>query len=144
MIAYGVMSLLMTATPLAMIGCDFSDRDAGQVIQWHVLGMFIPSFFTGHLIGRFGVLRVMSAGACLLLLSAFIHLLGAGLLHFSVGLAVLGLGWNFLFIGATTLLTEVHGEHERALVQGVNEALVFGTVALTATSSGALHHGARK
>lgn len=138
MVAYGVMNLLMTATPLAMRGCGFRFSDTAWVIQWHVLAMFAPSFFTGHIIRRFGVLRVMATGAGLLLGCVAVNLLGVRLLNFSVALVLLGVGWNFLFIGATTLLTEIYTPAEKAKTQGLNDFLVFGTVALTATSSGAL------
>lgn len=140
MIAYGVMNILMTATPLAMLDCGFAFGDTAFVIQWHVFGMFAPAFVTGHLINRFGVLRVMMTGAVLLLGCIAINLSGVAIAHFWAGLALLGVGWNFLFVGSTTLLTEVHAPAEKAKVQGLNDLLVFGTVACTATTSGALHH----
>ena len=100
MIGYGVMSLAMTTTPLAMIDCSYSFGDAAFVIQWHVLGMFLPSFFTGHLVARFGALRIMSAGAGLLLCCAAVNLSGVGLWQFWAALVLLGMGWNFLYIGS--------------------------------------------
>lgn len=140
MVSYGVMNLLMTATPLAMAGCGLAFGDTAWVIQWHVFGMFAPSFFTGHLIRRFGVGNVMVCGGVLLALCAAVNLSGLDVLHFWAALALLGVGWNFLFIGSTTLLTETYLPAEKAKVQGLNDLLVFATVAVTATSSGALHH----
>ncbi len=140
MIAYGVMNVLMTATPLAMLDCGHAFGDAAFVIQWHVFGMFAPAFFTGHLIGRIGVLPVMATGALLLGACVLVNLSGAAVAHFWAALALLGVGWNFLFVGATTLLIEIHGPAEKAKVQGLNDLLVFGTVACTAATSGALHH----
>jgi MFS family permease len=140
MIAYGVMNVLMTATPLAMLDSGHAFSDTALAIQWHVLGMFAPAFFTGHLINRFGVLRVMMAGAVLLAGCVAVNLSGTAVTHFWVALALLGLGWNFLFVGSTTLLTEVYRPAEKAKVQGLNDLLVFATVACTATTSGTLHH----
>ncbi len=140
MLAYGVMSLLMTATPLAMLGCGFVDADAGQVIQWHVIGMFGPSFFTGTLISRFGLHRVMLTGVALLLAAPIIDLQGIAFLNFWGALLIVGLGWNFVFIAATTLLTEVHSPAERAKTQAANDFLVFGTTATASFLSGTLLH----
>jgi MFS family permease len=139
MIAYGVMNLVMTSTPLAMASHDHEFSDTALVIQWHVLAMFAPSFFTGNLIARFGVTRIMSVGAILLLASILIGLGGISVFHFLFELVFLGLGWNFLFIGGTTLLTETYTAPEKAKAQGLNDLLVFGMVALTALSSGFLH-----
>ena len=139
-VPYGVMSLVMTATPLAMLACDHSFDDTAFIIQWHVLGMYAPSFFTGHLISRFGVLNVMTVGAGLLFASLLTNLSGIELVYFWVGLVLLGVGWNFLFIGATSLLTRAYAPAERAKVQGINDFLVYGSVTLGALSSGALHH----
>ncbi|MBT6138493.1 MAG: MFS transporter [Rhodospirillaceae bacterium] len=140
MIGYGVMSFIMTATPLAMIGCGLEFRDTAFVIQWHALGMFAPSFFTGSLINRFGVLRVMFVGALLLAASVAVNLSGLELMRFFSGLVLLGLGWNFLFIGGTTLLTETYEPAEKAKVQGLNDLLVFTTVSASSFASGALLH----
>ncbi len=140
MIGYGVMSLVMTATPLAMIECGFSFSDAAFVIQWHALGMFVPSFFTGHLIQRFGVLRVMMTGAGLFVACLAINLTGTHFLQFWSALILLGLGWNFLYIGGSTLLTEAYLPEERAKTQAVNDFLVFGMVTIASFASGALHH----
>lgn len=135
-LAFGVMNLVMTATPLAMHACGFATRDSGTVIQWHALGMFAPSFFTGHLIQRYGVLNVMLVGAMMLFGCAGFTLSGVEMLHFWAGNFLLGVGWNFMFVGATTLVTEVHAPSERAKVQGLNEFLVFGTTATTSFLSG--------
>lgn len=140
MVGYGVMSLVMTATPLAMVACGFGVHDAANVIQWHVLAMFAPSFFTGAIIARFGVLRVMLTGMALLGICVAAALAGIDLLNFGAALVALGLGWNFAFIGASTLLTETHTASERAKVQGINDFLVFGSVATASFSSGAFLH----
>ena len=139
-IGYGVMVLAMTATPLAMVGHDHSVDDASIVIQWHVVGMFAPSFFTGALIARFGVQRIIFAGVLLLMLHVGIAVSGISYAHYLSALILLGIGWNFTFIGGTTLLTRCHTPAEKAKVQGLNEFLVFGTVAVASFSSGALLH----
>ena len=139
MIGYGVMSFLMTASPLAMEHHHFHFDDWAAVIEWHALGMFAPSFFTGHLIKRFGVLNILAAGALLMFAAAGADLAGVGFWNFWVGLFLLGLGWNFLYIGSTSLLTETYEPAERAKVQGLNDFLVFGTVAAAAFVSGGLH-----
>lgn len=138
MISYGVMSLLMTATPLAMISCGFEDRMAGYVIQWHVIGMFAPSFFTGSLIKKFGLDKIMLAGALLLLICLAVSLSGESFNNFWLSLLLLGLGWNFLFVGGTTLLTMVHTPAEQGKVQAVNDFLVFAATASASFMSGAL------
>jgi len=140
MIAYGSMNLLMTATPLAMQHRDMSFSATAIVIQWHIVGMFAPSFFTGNLIHRFGVLKIMFIGAILLAGCALVALSGQLYSHFVIGLVLLGLGWNFLYVGGTTLLTEVYLPAEKAAVQGINEFMVFSATAVTAFSSGYLHH----
>ncbi|WP_119458322.1 MFS transporter [Rhodospirillaceae bacterium SYSU D60014] len=140
MVGYGMMSLVMTATPLAMVACAHSFRDAAFVIQWHVLGMFAPSFFTGHLIARFGVMNIMLTGVALLAGCVMVNLSGTDVLQFWVALVLLGLGWNFLYIGSTTLLTESYQPAERAKVQALNDFLVFGSVAASSFSSGALQN----
>jgi MFS family permease len=139
-VGYGVMTLVMTTTPLAMIDCSYSFGDAAFVIQWHALGMFLPSFFTGHLIARFGVLRIMLAGAGLLAACAGVNLSGTAIWQFWAGLVLLGTGWNFLFIGASSLLTESYRPEERAKTQAANDFLVFGMVTLASFASGALHN----
>lgn len=137
---YGIMSLVMTATPLAVTYCGFTFADSAFVIQWHVLGMYVPSFFTGHLIRRFGELRVMAAGVAAYAASISFNLTGVDLmLNFWPGLILLGVGWNFLFVGGTSLLTHAYRETERARAQGLNDFLVFGTTATASLSAGALH-----
>ena len=140
MIGYGVMSLVMTVTPLAMVGHAHEFDDAAFVIQWHALGMYAPSFLTGHLIARFGVLNVLAAGVALVAGCVAVNLSGTGLMQFWAALILLGLGWNFLFIGSTTLLTETYRPEERAKTQALNDFLVFGTVAMSSFASGAVHH----
>ena len=137
-IGYGVMNLLMTATPLAMQMCGLPFSDAAIVLEWHVIGMFAPSFFTGHLIRRFGVLNIMFVGAMLMFGCVAFALRGNDLMHFLVALFVLGVGWNFLFIGGTTLLTEAYRPEEKNKVQGTNDFLIFLTMASSSFSSGAL------
>jgi MFS family permease len=141
MIGYGVMSLVMTATPIAMIGCGFQFTDAAFVIQWHILGMYAPSFVTGYLISRFGLSRILLAGAALLLTCCGINLSGIAEGNFWAANALLGVGWNFLFVGATTLLTRTYRPEERAKVQALNDFTIFGTSTLTSFSSGALLAG---
>ena len=139
-VGYAVMILVMTATPLAMRAAGFGMDEAAFVMQWHVLGMFAPSFFTGGLIARFGVLRILQVGAVLLVVSALTAVSGEGLAHFWVALVLLGIGWNFLFIGGSTLLTTTHTAAERGKVQGVNDLTVFGLVAAGSLLAGLLLH----
>jgi len=138
MIAYGVMSLVMTATPIAMLDCGHEFAAAAFVIQWHSLGMFAPSFVTGHLIGRLGLTRIMLTGAVLMLLCSFINLAGPATLNFWAANVALGVGWNFLFVGATTLLTRTYAGAEKGKVQAFNDFLVFGMMAIGSFSSGKL------
>jgi MFS family permease len=138
MIGYGVMNLLMTATPIAMGICSLPFNDAAFVLEWHVIGMYAPSFFTGSLIRRFGVLNIMLAGVVLMVCCIAIAVSGVALLHFSLALTLLGIGWNFLYIGGSTLLTEAAEPAERAKVQGANDVLVFCTMAVSSASSGAM------
>jgi len=140
MIAYGTMNLLMTTTPLAMSHEGMAFGDTAIVIQWHIIGMFAPSFFTGSLIHRFGVLKIMFVGALALVGCVLVALNGQLYANFFVGLILLGIGWNFLYIGGTTLLTEVYLPAEKAALQGINEFMVFSATAVTALSSGYLHH----
>ncbi len=138
-ISYAVMSLLMTATPFAMHACDLPLSDTAFVISSHVLGMFVPSFFTGWLITRFGVLNIMLLGVVLLFGAVAIDLGGSSLWHFWAGLAMLGVGWNFLFTGGTTLVTSTYTGAERAKTQAINDFLVFGTTGMASLSAGILH-----
>jgi len=138
MVSYGVMNLLMTATPLAMIACKHPFSDAAFVIQWHMVGMFAPSFVTGVLIRRYGLMTIMLAGVVLNLVCVAIAYSGVEVMHFWLALVLLGVGWNFMFVGATTLLTESHTPAERAKVQGVNDAAIFLTMVVSSLSSGAL------
>jgi len=140
MLGYAVMSFVMTATPLAMDQAEFLFDDTAVVIQWHVMAMFAPSFFTGNLIVRFGVLRIMFAGAVFGLACVVINLVGTGFLHFLFALVFLGLSWNFLFVGATTLIADTYRPEERNKAQAVNDFLVFTTVSLGSLSSGALQN----
>ena len=137
-VSYALMNLMMTAGPVAMSICGFDKSAAGWVIQWHVLGMFLPSFFTGVLIKRFGVNRITGLGMIILLGSASVGLMGISFAHFSVALILLGLGWNFGFIGGTTMLTECYTPAERAKVQGVNNFGIAAMVTLASFSSGQL------
>jgi MFS family permease len=137
-VSYAIMSLVMTATPLAMVGGGHSTDSAALGIQWHVMAMFIPSFFTGNLIARFGKQKVVAAGLIVLALSATVALLGMSVWHFWAALVLLGLGWNFGFIGATAMLTDCHQPMERNKVQGLNDFLVFGLNAAASFSSGVL------
>jgi len=140
MVGYGVMNLLMTGTPLAMVGHHHPFSDAATVIQWHVVAMFLPSFFTGSIINRFGVLPVILVGALLDFLAIGAALAGASFLNFWVGLVLLGVGWNFMFIGGSTLLTTTYSTAERPKTQGLNEFLVFGTAVTASLMSGQVLH----
>lgn len=137
-VSYGLMSFVMTAAPVAMVGCGHTIGEAALGIQWHVLAMFGPSFFTGKLIARFGKERVTAFGLVLIAASAGVALLGLSVANFWIALVLLGVGWNFGFIGATSMVTECHTPAERAKVQGANDFLVFGSVALASFSSGTL------
>jgi MFS family permease len=137
-ISYGVMNLLMTATPLAMVACQHPFRDAAFVIQWHIIGMFAPSFFTGPLIQRTGPLPVMLAGTVLVAICLAVALSGIEVMHFWLALFLLGVGWNFMYVGASALLTEAHTPAERAKTQAANDFMVFLTMAISSMSSGVL------
>ena len=137
-LGYGVMSLLMTVTPLAMGLCGHAYDSAALVIEWHVIGMFAPSFFTGSLIKRFGVLSVMLAGAALEALCVGVALSGVLVANFWWAMVLLGIGWNFLYVGGTTLLTECYRPSEKAKAQGMHDFLVFLTSASSSFASGLL------
>ena len=138
-VGYAVMIMVMTATPLAILGCGLPGSSVTSVIQWHVVGMFAPSFFTGTLVKRFGAPRIMQIGLVLLLGHVGIALLGTEVLHFLSALILLGVGWNFAFIGGTALLTQSYRPAEQLKVQAVNEFAVFGLVALASLSAGWLY-----
>ncbi len=138
MISYALMNLLMTAAPVAMIGCGFTKSDASWVIQWHVLAMFVPSFFTGQLIKRYGAPRITAIGLGILMLAAVVGILGISFGHFAVSLILLGLGWNFGFIGGTTLLTDCYRPSERGKVQAANDFGIALLMAVASSSSGQL------
>ena len=138
MVAYALMNLVMTSTPLAVVGCGFTTNNAADVVSAHVLAMFIPSFFTGHLIVRFGVEKIVAAGLFILAGAGIVALSGTELTHFFGALILLGIGWNFGFIGATTMLTSAHTPEERGRVQGMNDMIVFGCVTLASLASGGL------
>jgi len=137
-LGYGVMNLLMAATPIAMAQCAHPFDNAAIVLEWHVLGMFVPSFFTGSLIKRFGALPIMGVGVLLNLACVMFALSGTDLMHFVGALLVLGVGWNFLFIGGTTLFTQAYRPEERTTAQGAMDFCIYATMTVTSFSSGAL------
>ncbi|MGJ8611622.1 MAG: MFS transporter, partial [Octadecabacter sp.] len=146
LVSYSLMNLVMTSTPLAVVGCGYALDNANNIVSAHVLAMFAPSFFTGHLIVRFGVRRIMALGLIILGAAGAAALLGINvadadqpsLFSFYATLVLLGIGWNFGFIGATTLLTSSHADHERGVVQGLNDMIVFGSVMMASLASGGL------
>jgi len=137
-LGYGVMNLLMAATPIAMAQCAHPFDNAAIVLEWHVLGMFVPSFFTGSLIKRFGALPIMGIGVLLNLACVMFALSGTDLMHFVGALLVLGVGWNFLFIGGTTLFTQAYRPEEKTTAQGAMDFCIYATMTVTSFSSGAL------
>jgi len=140
MFGYGSMNLIMSSTPLAMHAHDHGMGNTAQVIQWHVFAMFMPSFFTGRLIDKFGIVPVLAAGVILGFVTIAINLSGETVPHFIAGLIVLGICWNFLFVGGTTLLTSAYEPGERSRVQAINDLLVFSFVTITALSAGSIHY----
>ncbi|MBB5721642.1 MFS family permease [Loktanella ponticola] len=145
MVSYSLMNLVMTSTPLAVVGCGFTASDANDIVSAHVLAMFAPSFFTGHLIAKFGVEKIIGTGLVILAGAGSASLFGIeigggdpALWSFYLGLILLGLGWNFGFIGATSMLAEAHRPEERGVVQGMNDMLVFGFVTIASIASGGL------
>jgi MFS family permease len=140
-IAYGTMNLVMTSTPLEMMACGFAVAASATVIQAHAVAMFAPGFVTGRLIARYGARRIIAVGAVLNAGCVVVALMGSDFWHFMVALVLLGLGWNFMFTGATTLLSEAHSGPERVRAQAANDFIVFGTTAFTALASGAAHAG---
>ncbi|MCB6177251.1 MFS transporter [Rhodobacter sp. Har01] len=137
-VSYALMNLVMTSSPLAVVGCGFHTGDAANVVQAHVLAMYLPSFVTGHIIARFGVERVIALGLMILAGSGAVAMAGVELENFYLALILLGIGWNFGFIGATTMLTAAHRPEERGRIQGLNDFIVFGGVTLASFSSGGL------
>ena len=138
MFGYAVMTLVMSATPLAMRACGFGFGDSATVIQWHVVAMFLPSFFTGHLIARFGALPIIVIGATLEIGCALVNLSGIAFGNFVVANILVGLGWNFCYVGGSTLLTGTYRPDEKAKVQGTHDFLVYTTTATAAALSGTL------
>jgi MFS family permease len=140
MVGYGGMAFLMTVTPLAVVACGYPFESAAFVIQWHVLAMFAPSFVTGTLIQRYGVLNIMLCGAGLFAAAVLVGISGTAVWQFWLGLVLVGLAWNFLYVGATTLVTETYRPSEKAKVQAANDFLLFLSVVIGAMSSGAIHN----
>ena len=138
MVSYALMNLVMTSTPLAVVGCGFTQGNAADIVSGHVLAMFAPSFFTGHLIARFGSERIVAAGLLILAAAGVVGLAGVELGNFFIALILLGLGWNFGFIGATAMLAESHTLQERGRAQGMNDMIAFGCVTLGSLASGGL------
>ena len=137
-LSYGLMNLLMTATPIAMNFCGYPFGASATVIEWHVVGMFAPGFVTGSVIARFGVVRIVGVGLALMGTAVAVALNGTSVPHFAVSMALVGVGWNFMYTGGTTLLTESYAPVEKARVQGVNDFVLFATLAASSLTSGAL------
>ena len=137
-VSYALMNLVMTSSPLAVVGCGYLKDDAANVVMGHVLAMYAPSFVTGHIIARFGVERVMATGLVILAAAGAVAISGINLINFFAALMLLGVGWNFGFIGATTMLTGAIVPSERGRMQGLNDLVVFGGVTMASFSSGGL------
>jgi predicted MFS family arabinose efflux permease len=137
-LGYGLMNLLMTATPIAMSFCGHPFSAAALAIEWHVVAMYAPGFVTGSLIRRFGTLRIILAGVALTALATVIALDGISVAHFVAALALVGIGWNFMYTGGTTLLTQTYAPNEKARTQGLNDSIVFATMGVSSLASGAL------
>jgi MFS family permease len=137
-VSYALMNLVMTSTPLAVVGCGYGEPNAANVVTVHILAMFTPSFFTGHLIARFGVEKIMGLGLAILGGAGIVALQGVDLMNFYAALFLLGIGWNFGFIGATTMLAGAHTPQERGRMQGMNDLIVFGGVTVASLASGGL------
>ncbi len=136
--SYSMMNMMMTSAPLAMVMCNHSVTEAALGIQWHVLGMYAPSFITGMLINRYGIERVTALGLVLILASAVVGISGTALWQFWTAITLIGVGWNFAFIGATTMVTQCYRMNERNKVQAFNDFLIFGSMAIGSFSSGQL------
>lgn len=137
-VSYALMNLMMTSTPLAVVGCGYTQDNAADIVSGHVLAMFAPSFFTGHLIARFGVEKIVALGLLILAGAGIVALQDVALENFFIALILLGVGWNFGFIGATAMLTMSHEPHERGKMQGMNDLIVFGGVTMASLASGGL------
>jgi MFS family permease len=137
-VSYALMNLVMTSTPLAVVGCGYQTANAADVVTGHVLAMFAPSFFTGHLIARFGVEKIVATGLVILAGAGVVAMMGVALENFFIALILLGIGWNFGFIGATAMLAAAHTPQERGRMQGLNDLIVFGGVTMASLSSGRL------
>ncbi|MCB1398454.1 MAG: MFS transporter [Rhodobacter sp.] len=137
-VSYALMNLVMTSTPLAVVGCGFETGMAANIVSAHVLAMYAPSFFTGHLIARFGVEKIVALGLLILAGAGAVAMTGVELEHFFIALVLLGIGWNFGFIGGTTMLARSHTAAERGRIQGINDMIVFGGVTMASLSSGQL------
>jgi MFS family permease len=138
MVSYALMNLVMTSTPLAVVGCGYERNTAADIVSSHVLAMYIPSFFTGHLIARYGPVKIISIGLAILASAGLVALTGVALDQFFIALILLGVGWNFGYIGATSLLAASYAPEERGRIQGLNDMLVFGGVTLASLASGGL------
>jgi MFS family permease len=138
MVSYALMNLVMTSTPLAVVGCGYDKGVAADIVSAHVLAMFVPSFFTGHLIARFGAEKIVATGLVILAGAGAVAIAGVELANFFAALVLLGIGWNFGFIGATAMLAASHAPEERGRMQGMNDMLVFGCVTLASFASGGL------
>ena len=137
-VSYALMNLVMTSTPLAVVGCGFHTADAANIVTAHVLAMYVPSFFTGWVIARMGVEKVIGTGLVILAGAGAVALTGVEITHFFGALILLGIGWNFGFIGATTMLAAAHAPEERGRMQGLNDMIVFGGVTMASLASGGL------
>jgi MFS family permease len=138
MVSYALMNLVMTSTPLAVVGCGFDKNNAADIVTVHVIAMFLPSFFTGHLINRFGVEKIIATGLVILGGAGAVALMGVEIENFYGALFLLGIGWNFGYIGGTAMLASTYAPHERSRVQGMNDFAVFGLVTVASLSSGGL------
>ena len=138
MIAFGTRSFLMSASPLAIVACGLPQTEAHLVIFMHVMGMFLPSLFTGNLITRYGTMRIMTIGGFILILGIIPALMGVTEWHFRISLTLVGLGWNFMFVAATTLVTTTYRPSERGKAQALNDFLIFGTTAIASFLAGYL------
>jgi len=139
-VGYSIMVLLMTVSPLAMTKIAYPFTDIAFVIQWHVLGMFVPSFFTGHLINRYGARRIIVFGSLLMLACVLVDLHGYSVGHFGTALLLLGIGWNFMFVGGTSLLTETYLPEESFKAQSFNDFIIFSCAAFSSFGAGYLHY----